>query len=329
MKSIRFVLKTGAATLTASLLVSSFFVAPASAVGRHGKSSEFPSQIDLPNGFQPEGIAIKGKTFFVGSLANGAIYRGDLRTGEGAEIEGTANGAMSVGLAVDDRGRIFAAGGGAGTGRVIDGDTGQVLETYTFATSTATEPTFINDVVIAGGSAWFTDSRRPALYRVPLDLGAFQTVQLGGDLQMVPGFNINGIDATKDGKTLVLVQSATGNLFTSDFDGVTTLIDLGGDSVPFGDGILLEGRTLFVVQNQLNQIAKIRLDRQLTAGTIVDLIDNDDLDIDLDVPTTIDRFGPRLYAVNARFGTPPTPDTAYSITAVPAGRGPHGRHFDD
>ena len=35
----------------------------------------FPKVIDLPNGFQPEGISIgRGTSFYVGSLVNGAIY---------------------------------------------------------------------------------------------------------------------------------------------------------------------------------------------------------------------------------------------------------------
>ena len=54
----------------------------------HGKgksSHRFPAVIQLPTGFQPEGIEIgKGTTFYVGSVATGAIYRGDLRTGQGA-----------------------------------------------------------------------------------------------------------------------------------------------------------------------------------------------------------------------------------------------------
>jgi len=34
------------------------------------------------------------------------------------------------------------------------------------------------------------------------------------------------------------------------------------------------------------------------------------------VPTTIDRHGSRLYAVNARFGTTPTPTTPYTVVQV-------------
>src|SRR5215207_3489001 len=44
-----------------------------------------PKVISLPDGFRPEGIATgPGATFYVGSLADGSIYRGSLLTGEGS-----------------------------------------------------------------------------------------------------------------------------------------------------------------------------------------------------------------------------------------------------
>ena len=94
------------------------------------------------------------------------------------------------------------------------------------------------------------------------------------------------------------------------------------ESVPNGDGILLEDRTLYVVQNQLNVIAAIKLDKGLASGTVVERLS----DPGFDVPTTIDRFGNHLYAVNARFSTPPTPVTPYWITAVRADHGHHGQN---
>lgn len=45
-----------------------------------------------------------------------------------------------------------------------------------------------------------------------------------------------------------------------------------GVSVPNVDGILLEGRTLFAVQNFSNQIAEIRLSGNLTHGSVEDVI---------------------------------------------------------
>ena len=45
----------------------------------------FRERIDLPAGFFPEGIESgRGTSVFVGSLFDGAIWRGDVRTGSGA-----------------------------------------------------------------------------------------------------------------------------------------------------------------------------------------------------------------------------------------------------
>ena len=79
-----------------------------------------------------------------------------------------------------------------------------------------------------------------------------------------------------------------------------------------GDGILLHGRTLYVVRNRLNQIAVIRLSPDLSSGTVVDVITS----AAFDVPTTIARFGNALYAVNARFTTPATATTPYTAVRV-------------
>ena len=81
-----------------------------------------------------------------------------------------------------------------------------------------------------------------------------------------------------------------------------------------GDGILLDGKTLYVVKNFQNRIAVIELDSDLEEGTVVRHIGTG---FGFDIPTTIDEFGKWLYAVNARFTTPPTPDTTYSIVQVP------------
>ena len=50
----------------------------------------------------------------------------------------------------------------------------------------------------------------------------------------------------------------------------------------------------------------------LLSATPVDTL----TDPDFDVPTTIALHGSRLYAVNARFSTPPTPGTEYDIVRV-------------
>ena len=38
------------------------------------KQKPFPDVIQLPTGFRPEGIEVKGPTFYVGSVATGALW---------------------------------------------------------------------------------------------------------------------------------------------------------------------------------------------------------------------------------------------------------------
>lgn len=184
----------------------------------------------------------------------------------------------------------------------------------------ASAPTFVNDVVLTPDAAWFTDSLNPVLYKVPLDRhgglpdpDGVVGLPLTGDLVFQEGFNTNGISRTPDGSGLLVVQTVPGLLFRVDpATGVTTQVDLGGQTVPKRRRILLSGRTLYVVQNVLNQVAVVRLDHNGTSGRIVGHL----TDPRLDVPTTVAQFGSRLYLPNARFTTPPTPTTPYSAVAI-------------
>jgi sugar lactone lactonase YvrE len=222
-----------------------------------------------------------------------------------------------VAVGVDyDRGRLFVAGGPTGDGYVYDAETGAQIAIYDFTSAGS----FVNDVIVTRTDAWFTDSLSPVLYRVPLGPDGspgtpFEALPLGGDFTFVPGlFNTNGVDATPNGTTLVIVNSATAELYTVDpSTGDATVIDLGGGTVANGDGILLDGKTLYVVQNFQNRIAVIAFEPGLGVGTVLTHITHPGFDI----PTTIDEFGSRLYAVNARFTTPPTPSTTYTIVQVP------------
>jgi outer membrane protein assembly factor BamB len=297
--------------------------------------------IPLPTGFQPEGIATKGDTVYTGSLATGAIWRGSVRTGQGSLLVQAQTGRKALGMKVSD-GRLWVAGGDTGQAYVYDAHTGAPLAAYTLATVTAGGPgTFINDVIVTEDAAWFTDSLRAVLYRVPLgDDGApgaaqdVRTVPLTGDFVLQTGFNANGIEATSDGRWLVIVQTNTGQLFRVDAsNGVTNRIELTGGDVMAGDGLLLDERTLYVVQNQFNRVAVVKLDRDITSGTITGTT----TDPRLDVPTTIAEAKDRLWVVNARFGKVPDANTAtYSIVGLPQAQGDdvdndddhgdHGRH---
>ena len=276
-----------------------------------------PDQIALPNAFRPEGIAARGDLIYVGSIPTGAVYRADITNGAGSILVPSQAGRAAIGLKVDSRGRIFVAGGATGMAYVYDAATGANLASYTLTpANTDTIPTFINDVILTADAAWFTDSRKAALFRVPLladgSLAGQETVtalSLSGDFQMVAGINnLNGI--ASNGQLLIVVQSNPGLLFTVDpATGVTKKIDLGTETVLNGDGILLVGQTLFVVQNRLNQVAVIDLAPDFASGTVRMRITNPAFD----VPTTLAAAGDSLFAVNARFGVEVTPDTTYSV----------------
>jgi sugar lactone lactonase YvrE len=303
----------------AVLFVAVVAAAAAFAAGVPAAEPPFPEVIALDDGFQPEGIEVgKGTTFFVGSRVTGAIARGDLRTGEQSILVEGDEGRLATGIELDQHNRLFVAGAGTGDADVHDAGTGALLETYDFAS----ENTFINDVVVTPKAAYFTDSRKAVLYKVPIgpggELGGFETIELL-DFDLVGAFNLNGIDATPSGDTLIAVQSSTGKLFRIDPEtGVAAEISLGGESVPAGDGILLSGKTLYVVQNTLNQVAVIELAPDFSSGEVVTRLS----DPDFSVPTTIDEFGRRLYAVNARFGVDNPGSAAYQVVQLskPTGR---------
>jgi sugar lactone lactonase YvrE len=293
------------------------------AVPATASAGTFPDTIRLPDGWQPEGIASgRGTSLYVGSIPTGAVWKGDARTGEGDVLVPPRPGERNaIGIKVDKRNRLFVAGGPTGKAFVYDARTGEDLASYQLAAPGAA--TFVNDVVVTSRTAWFTDSS-PAgaqLYALPLgrhgalpDQDEVRTLPLTGDF--VPGTtgpNLNGIVAAKDGRVLLAVQSNTGRLFRiNPRTGRTREVDLGGATLANGDGMLLAGRVLFVVQNRLNQIAVVKLSRSFERGRVVTTI----TDPDFDVPTTIAFQAGRLWAVNARFGTTDPQPARYDIVKV-------------
>lgn len=270
--------------------------------------------IVLPGATSAEGIASgAGSTFYAGDLFGGDIYRGDVRRGTVEKFIDNPPGRNAVGLRVDlDDGLLFVAGGFTGMGHVHDLDTGATVASYQFSSAGSV----INDVAVTADGAWFTNSFAAELYFVPVVSGApgpFRTLALSGPAADTSGaFNNNGIQATADGSTLVVAHSAQGalNLVDPDTGASSTIAGL---SLPSVDGILLEGRTVYAVQNALEQIARVRLSGDLRSGTVTKVITSQLFG----VPTTVARFGDELATVNAHFDTgfPPTSPT-YEVVVV-------------
>jgi hypothetical protein len=308
------------------IAVLAFVLAPWPATA--APHDNFPDRINLPDGFFPEGIESgRGTSFFVGSLVDGAIWRGDLRTGSGAVLADGAPGRISAGIAYEaGRNRLWVAGGGpglfgSGDVRVYDASSGALLRTF--------QPAgvgLLNDVAITDDAVYVTDSFNPKLVVIPLpkdgslpSAGAVTSLTLGGDYQQTDGINLNGIVA-KNGMLLV-VQSSTGTLFRVDpATGVADKVDLGPVELTSADGLELRGHVLYVVRNT-NLITVVRLGPHLASGVVLGDISDptpNDPETGLDVPTTATVAAGRLWVVNARFEImPPTPDTKYWITQLP------------
>jgi hypothetical protein len=267
----------------------------------------FPDTITLTSdatattGFRAEGIVARGTTAYAGSLATGTIVRADLRTGEVTTLVEAADG-PALGLAL--RGdTLFVAGGPTGQLRVYDTDDGELLHQFQLPGAA-----LINDVTVAPDAVYATDSFNATLYRVPFlrhgELGEPVALTLTGDFVLADGFNSNGIVDTGPGE-LILAQTAdpidgVGSVLyavsVEGTDAVADRIELDGDLVG-ADGLVRRGRTLYVVENEEDRIAKVRLAGDLGSGTVVETFTDDDAA----TPTTASFALGALYAVNARF----------------------------
>ncbi|MFI5625040.1 hypothetical protein ACIA03_16370 [Nocardioides sp. NPDC051685] len=301
-------------------LLVALLIAPAVAVPR-------PSSIPLPDDFQPEGIAIgEGNTFYVGSLRDGDIYRGDLRSGEGStfiDLE-PEDGRVAVGMRVDKaRHWLVVAGGPTGRAWVYDTRDGSTVDELELGPAATT---FSNDVAITRDALYFTDTFAALIYRVPIlpdgSFGATEPIEVTGDAAQTGGFGLNGIDSTHRG-WLIVNHTALGILALVDPEtGVSQEIPLSGPPLVPGtlDGLQLEGRTAWVVQNFANSVARVQLSPDLTSGEVVEVIESDLFR----VPTTVDVHGSTLALVNGRFdlGFPPPfgpgapPGTEFDVVQI-------------
>ena len=321
-----------AATAAACVLVA----APASAAARtapadrpatgthHGDACV----LALPDGFRPEGVeAGPGGRLFAGSLADGRIQVLDRRTGRSRLLLPGVEGRALRGLRYDGRsGLLWAVGN--------DGPTGVVLavRARTGALERRIEvpgAVFLNDLDVTRSAVWVSDSRVDRLTRIALRgdgrpaAGEPVNLAITGDWPAPDGIRANGIRAL-DRHTLLVVNSTAAVLRTVDTrTGVATAVRVTGTTLTGGDGLVLRGRTLFVVRGTgQDSVAQFRLTakghgkaRSWTARHVRDLTDPA-----LDVPSTATLAGGRLWAVNARFGVADPATAAYQVVGLPLGR---------
>ncbi|HSH77554.1 MAG TPA: SMP-30/gluconolactonase/LRE family protein [Herpetosiphonaceae bacterium] len=249
----------------------------------------------------PEGIAYDDATgyYYVSSTAGGTIYRG--RIGEVATVflEGGSDGRnMAGGMKVDGQGRLFIGTGPGGQVYVYDTRTAEHVATLT----TPRTGNFVNDVALTpDGSAYFTDSWLPVLYRVAPDSeGTLEIMEYlnfnGTALEYQPGFNVNGIVASADGQYLIVAQMNGGKLFRITIATQEIReIDLGGRAI-YGDGLVLDRRMLYAVDAN-REITVVHLAKELESGEVLGAF----ADPTFAFPTTIAKYRNRLLVVNSQF----------------------------
>jgi len=307
-------------TVLALVLLTAVFVPGVAAGG-----DTFPPIIPLPDNYNAEGVVTgRGPLIYAGSLTGGAIYEANLRTGEGHILVDGQDGRMAVGMGFDARTNyLFVCDGVGGTATVYDAGSGALVKSYQLADPDGPIP-FINDAIVTTEAVYFTNSFAKEFYRLPLGPGgslpeqsAVETIPLSENFDFVfapfEAFNGNGIEASQNGKQLLIVNMQAGILYRVDPDsGEAIEVDLDGFPLTWGDGLLLNGRTLYVVQNQFDQIAEIQMANDFLSGEVTDVITNDAFR----VPTTAAKFGSYLYAVNARFGQDQSQDPSFEIVQV-------------
>lgn len=304
----------------ATALVTALVPIQMSASAASAMDQRLPNRVNLPDGWQPEGITTDGTSLFVGSLRNGAIFRANPVTGKRQVLAKGRSGRVTAGVDFDRRrDLLWAVGGPTGQVRAHDADTGKLLATYSFPPPSADTSRFLNDVVATPRAVYVTDSFNQELIVIPLRHGrhlppasAGRTMPLTGDVEFVEGFNLNGIVKFKG--MLLAIQSNTGLLFRiSPATGRTDQVNLRGEELLSGDGLELDGDILYVVRNP-GLVSVVDLNRTGGRGRVVDELTAKSFD----TPTTGALLKGSLWVVNARFGTPPTPRTNYWVTRVNA-----------
>jgi len=314
--------------LSGALVAVLVVLLPTSASAHHG-----PKLIHLPKGFAPEDItAGPGHTFFVGSLATGAIFKGSFRTGKGSILVRSATG-PTTGLYLERRrghDRLWAAGGPSGQARVYDASTGARLRTFQLADPKSGG--FVSDVIVTRHAAYYTDAFVQRMFVIPLGhhrhhghhgrlpgKHAARTVRLTGDVHYVTApnsFNLNGLAAFHG--RLVSAQTVTGRLFRiNPRTGVTRMIRLTGKAghrvtVKGADGIAQRSHTLFMAENFPQKLVTVKVSRDLHRARLVDVA----TDPALDIPSSVEEDSGDLFGLNARFTTPVTPTTRYDVVRV-------------
>ncbi len=266
----------------------------------------------------PEGVSYDTATgkFYVGSTTDGTLYVGDVNNPAEMTIFspcGADERVVAVGTKVDSNGKLWVAGGRTGKMWVYDTTDGSLVAQFTTPAGEA----FINDMAITDSGVYFTDSFRPIIWRVTnLDAPEAEAwLDLTGSaINYTPGFNLNGIVATPDGKNLIVVHSIEGELYRINTETKEVFwVQTGTIPLTAGDGLAYVNGVVYVLRNSYAEIVRIDLAEDLNSGGGGE-VTYSDLFI---YPTTLAFTGNTFLVANSQFnnqgGSPILPFTVAQI----------------
>lgn len=272
----------------------------------------------------PEGITVDAKrgVLLTGASNGGDIWQVNLTSGEAKPfaLGGSPGRNVALGLHLDAYRRLWVAAGATGRVAVVSADTGATLRILEAPPVPKGMQPFINDLAIAGSAVYVTDSFRPIIYRSRISASSIGVLEPWLDLtrtvvRFEDGVNLNGIVASSDGKTLLSVQTNTGKLYRIDIASKAVRVVKLNSSLTGGDGLVLSGRTLYVVRNAQSRVERIELNAGLTGGRVVATR----ADPSFRFPTTAALHNGRLLVVNAQLDKQrdPPPVLPFTVVAVP------------
>ena len=266
----------------------------------------------------PEGVTLRPGTdqFFVSSTTDGTIFRGSLgRAAMRPFLEPGAHGRSNAVGVRATRTHLVVAGGVTNRVFVYDLRSGRLVRRFSTG-----EGGLVNDVAIApNGDAYVTDSARGLVFRIRANalterrraIAELRPFVRLSDTEV--GSYSNGIVAAGR-RYLLVVGTASGVLARVDVETKRVRpVDLGGATIPAGDGLARSGRTLYAV-NSVARVTEIGLSRDWLRGRVRRHITSERLHF----PTTVAIAGARLLVVNSQFdkrgGSPLLP---FSVSALP------------
>ena len=283
----------------------------------------FPTIVPALEYSLPEGFAIgKGHTAYNGSV-DGSIYKMDLRSGKGAVLNPQETpdpfDCLKLGMRVDSRtNNLFVAGCWYESLLVYDADTGEVKAEYQLG------PIFeslVNDLAITNDAVYVTDSFLPYIYRLPLakngglppNAVGVTTIDLPPEFIMDwEGFCCggNGIVATPNGKTLIIGHSLLSALYrVNPATGDVVEIEVSPPLTGFLDGLVMHGRTLYIMNPDWELVQVVELDKEMLTGEFVGTM----YDSNMSGVASGALFGKSLYVNNAHYDAPVYDDDGYPV----------------